>query len=94
MIDVMQTIDKLVELLQRLETVSEQLPEGGLEWNEEKEEYEIVRVPPDDREIAAVDEVRDLADELFRIVLEARVDLVGAELRAEKMPEMTVLDAG
>ena len=94
MIDVMQTIDILVELLRRLETVSKQLPEENFEWNEEKEKFEIVRLPPDDREIAAVDEVRDLADELFRTVWEARVDLVGAELRAEKKSGLTVLDVG
>ena len=41
-------------------------------------------MPPTTEELAAVEEVRDLADEMFRIVWEARVDLVGAELRAEK----------
>ena len=36
MIDVMQTIDELVELLRRLETVSEQLPEASFESDARK----------------------------------------------------------
>ena len=84
MIDVARTIDELVELLRRLETVSEQLPEASFEWNEEKEDYEFVHVPPTTKELEAVDEVRDLTDELFRIVWETHVALIGVELRAEK----------
>ncbi len=40
MIDMMRTIDELVELLRQLEMASEQLPEASFEWNEEKEDYE------------------------------------------------------
>ena len=92
-IDVMRTIDELVELLRQLEMASEQLPEASFEWNEEKEDYEFVRVPPTTKELVAVDEVRDLVDELFRIVRETRVALIGDELRAEKGPETTPLVA-
>ena len=93
MIDVMRTIDELVELLRQLEMASEQLPEASFEWNEEKEDYEFVRAPPTTKELVAVDEVRDLVDELFRIVRETRVALIGDELRAEKV-ETTPLGAG
>ncbi len=93
MIDVKQ-LDVLIEIARRIEIAAEQLPKEELRWDDEKEKFETCRLPPSDGELAAVDEIRDLADELFRVVWGARVDLVGAQLRAEKAPELTPLGAG
>ena len=92
MTDVKQ-LDELMEIARRIEIAAEQLPEEELQWDDEKEKFDTCRLPPSDRELAAVDEIRDLADELSRVVWEARVALVGAELRAEKAPELMVPDA-
>ena len=76
-------LDALIEIGRQIEITANQLPEEGFEWNEEKEEYETVRAPPTDGELAAVEEVRDLVEQLYLMLWEVRVAAVGAELRAE-----------
>ncbi len=82
MIDVKQ-LDELIEISRQIEIAAKQLPEEELQWNEEKEKFETCRLPPSDDELTAVEEVRDLVEQLCGILWEARVAMVGAELRAE-----------
>ena len=82
MIDVKQ-LDELIEIARQIEITAEQLPEEELQWSEQKEKFETCRLPPSNDELAAVKEVQDLVEQLCGILWEARVAMIGAELRAE-----------
>jgi hypothetical protein len=78
----LQQIENLIEIARQLELVADLLPEETLEWNEEKEDYEVNRAPLTDYELAAVGEVQDLVGQLFDMLFETKVAMVGADLRA------------